>query len=199
LPRFRQAPAHSAPGEAGLQAAVRSTSSRRHSDLQLRHSCETPEPLIPEPRTISFGVSVDPQKGHRNRTSLMVDLRHRVLIEHGTTTITTGRVESPKSSGVQSRCHCEVKRLLPPHPPSAGPPCARSPLTDVSHSLPGSGGGIRPTRPSSHGCTDCGPAGPEPRLSKVPGLPQCWRLGSPAGTTGRRSPTMWPCERSCTE
>ena len=43
-----------------------------HSEPHARHLWETPESRIPEPRTTSFGVSVDSQSGHRYRASLMV-------------------------------------------------------------------------------------------------------------------------------
>ena len=44
--------------------------SRHHSEPQDRHLWETPGSLMPEPRTTSVGVSVDPQSGHRCVASL---------------------------------------------------------------------------------------------------------------------------------
>jgi len=36
-----------------------------HSDPQSLHLCDGPGSRIPEPRTVSFGGSIDPQSGHR--------------------------------------------------------------------------------------------------------------------------------------
>lgn len=65
-----------------------------HSDPHDRHRWVTPDSRIPEPRTISFGVSTDPHSGHLCTTvSLTLDLRQSDEATDGI----PGEVNSPPS------------------------------------------------------------------------------------------------------